>query len=247
MNLSKADKAWLSKEISGQLNSLIDSLRPRGWKRLTHWLREWGIVGTNIAIIVALLGLSLTAAGYAFSRVGKEAAFEARTEAELKQIEAALKLIPIQVSASNLSSLPVNDLPTHKPELAKFRQTLTATDRNTPNFWPTSFQVINLLSKATSPVKVEHPSAIDLTDSTFGPGAVDYPPGSVISLHKHIYNSTFKDAVIYLDANVILQNVTFINCTIVLPAVEVPSAPLQQVGNQLLEASDFSHLVLTSS
>jgi hypothetical protein len=244
MKLRSEDQDWLKTEIAAQISNVVDQFKPKGFKKFVYWLRDWGIVGTNIAIIFALLAMTLTAAYYAFSRVSKEATFEANTGTRLDTIEAALKLISAQIVVAKYSSIPPQELKVHRDELNGVKQRLASINRNTPNFWPTTFQVINLLSKAASPIVAQHP-IMDLTDvSGITPNVIGYPPGSVIKLHKRIENSTFTDAIVYLDSNVILHNVTFINWTLVLPEVQNPPTPLQEVGNQLLSASDLSHIVL---
>lgn len=91
MKFSQGDREWVATEITRQVAAASESLKPRGFKKLAYWLRDWGIVGTNITVILALLGLTLTSAYYAFSRVGKESAFETKTGDRLEALEAGIK------------------------------------------------------------------------------------------------------------------------------------------------------------
>lgn len=248
MKLSEGERRSISAEIASQVAISFDLLKPRGWRKALFLLRQFGVLATIPTVFIALLALAGGGWYYAFSRIDKEARFEQSTTDSLQQINEELKLVPVQITTGKLSDLPSQELKAHHDELTTLKKTLASADRNTPNFWPTSFQVINLLSRATSPIEAQH-SLVDLSDidARGNPHFLAYPPGSVLKLHRRIANMTFRDAIIYLDASVILENVTFVNCTIILPDIQIPPPPLQQIGNQLLAASDLAHLVLTAS
>lgn len=239
--LRNDEKDWVRAEI----RSAVDALSPHGWRKAVVVLRELGPLAASISLVIALLGITAGAIYYSVENVKEETAFRTHTSDRLDQIEATLKLIPAQIAAAKYSSVPLQELKKHRDELKEIKDKLVTASRSTPGFWPTSFQVITLLSRATSPVEAKH-ALVDLTD-VHGSGGelIKYPPGSVLKLHKVIENITFSDAIVYLEPNVILRDVTFINCTLILPELQIPPKPLEEIGNQLLSASDLSHLTLT--
>jgi hypothetical protein len=240
MPLRNEDREWVADRIQAVVS---EHLNPHGWRKAREFIPLAGMLG----VFIGLLALAGSGWNYAFSRVDKEARFEQSTTDNLSRINEALKLIPAQIAVAQYSTIPPKELNAHRDELRKIKTTLASTKRDTPGFWPATFQLITLLSKATSPVEPQH-AMLDLTDvSGIGARAFSYPPGSVIKLHKQIGDSVFTDAIIYLDSNVVLRNVTFINCTLVLPEIQTPPMPLEEIGNQLLSASDLSHITITGS
>ena len=65
MKLRDEDRRWLAEEISKQVKKAvadaIDKFRPHGWRRVTFWLREWGIAGAIITAFIALIAIAATA------------------------------------------------------------------------------------------------------------------------------------------------------------------------------------------
>src|ERR1039457_1119157 len=47
--------------IHKAIQDAIAPLKPRGWKKALHLLREWGVLGTLDTVIIALLALAATA------------------------------------------------------------------------------------------------------------------------------------------------------------------------------------------
>jgi hypothetical protein len=216
-------------DVVGSVRELKESVEKK--HEDAHWVIRFIFAPLVVLLVTGVIGLAYHS-----------------LDNRLNAVEATLGLIPAQITAAKYSSVSAQELSAHREELVQVKNRLANEDRNTPNFWLTSFQIINLLSKATSPVEPKRPS-LDLTNIDGGnvPNVFAYPPGSVIKLHKRIANITLKDAIVYLDSDVVLQNVTFERCTLILPDVQVPPLPLQQIGNQLLAASNLSHLVLTAS
>jgi len=85
--LRAEDKEWLQAEIGGQLEkalkTVIDKFEPHGWRRVTRFVREWGIAGALITGTLALLAFAAGALYQATARVGKEATFETNTQRDL--------------------------------------------------------------------------------------------------------------------------------------------------------------------
>jgi ribosomal protein L29 len=165
---------------------------------------------------------------------------------EPAELKGEIEVLRGQLATQKLSTVAPTELRSHARELAQIKSTLARVRPTVPDYWPTAFQVINLLSRATSTVKAMHP-ALDLTDvSGLTPQVVRYPPGSVIRLHGHVTNSVFAGQIVTLDASVILENVRFIDCTIVLPIIADPPVPLQQIGSQLLVTSNLGNVTLSA-
>ena len=58
----------------------IALLRPRGWKKALHLLREWSVLGVTATTIVALLALVLTHWNIANNRLASDAVFQSKTK-----------------------------------------------------------------------------------------------------------------------------------------------------------------------
>ena len=85
--LSDADKEWLSGELNQHAERVKESLRPKGWQKFTHALRDWGAVGAAITGAIALLGIAITAVFFAVSEIGKNSEFRGTTVEHLKTID----------------------------------------------------------------------------------------------------------------------------------------------------------------
>jgi hypothetical protein len=123
MALSDNERKSLGDQITAEVRSsvgaamteVIDIFRPHGWRRVTFFLREWGLAGTAIAVPVTLFGLVIAVGAIAFiqfhaatARIANETTFEAKTtdtlngiNDHLKKIDNALSLIQIQQAASD--------------------------------------------------------------------------------------------------------------------------------------------------
>lgn len=254
--------AGIRKKI-GDLQEDINTIKTALGKP-SIWSKIWQERNWSFALILAVLGVIGTAIWYVGGLILDKHVQSAltvangplqgdihRIDGDVQQIKGIVSVLQAQIAAAKYSSAPLQELKKHRDELKEIKDKLATANRSTPSFWPTSFQVITLLFRATSPIEAKHPLA-DLS-GIHGPGGeagerfIKYPPGSVLKLHDVIEGITFKDAIIYLDSNVILRNVTFINCTLVLPELQTPPKPLEQIGDQLLSASDLSHLTLSAS
>jgi hypothetical protein len=243
-------KDFIRDEITEQLALVVDSFRPHGWKRLTYWLREWGLAGAAIAVPVTLLAICVAVGVFAAYGIKENTQFRTRTEDTLTGIEGrlggvenSLKLLQAQLAVSRFSSVPPKELKSHREELAEVKNTLATVPHNTPNFWPASFQIITLLSQATSGVEPTSQRESVFSD-VVGPGIV-VPDGIHVFLKNRIQNMVFTNSVVRFDSSVLLKNVTFINCIFIFPPVEQhPPKPLQQIGSELLSA-DLSHATVS--
>ena len=227
-NLKETDKRLY--ELVGTVREIKGSVDKKSGE--VHWSIRFVVAPLVVLLIAALVGLTYRS-----------------LDNRLGEVEESIKLIPSQIAAAQFSFMSPQELKQHRGELNAIKSNLVSNPRNIPAFWPVAFQTINLLSKATSSAEPKF-SLLDITDANGSPNRTElfrYPPGSVLKLHKVIENITFRDAIVYLDSNVIIRNVTFINCTLILPDVQTPPASLENLGEQLLSASDLSNLTISSS
>jgi hypothetical protein len=124
MKLRDDDKDWLKKEVSVQvsaaLEEVVNSLRPHGWKKVTHWLREWGLAGTAMTVPVALLALCVTLAIFAASDIKENTQFRTYTEDRLKAIESFLHDLDSHFKAIRLMQL--SDSPRNPQSIASTKE-----------------------------------------------------------------------------------------------------------------------------
>ena len=169
MKLREEDKVWLSSEIANRLaTERANLIEPSRFNRVAQFLREWGVTGACVTGIIALLGITLGALYYSFSRVDKEARFQATTEGRLTGIEKSLHEINNQVaqqSITNHAALPLEDFKATLPNLStalvtarkdnllvpntvigQLHAKLSSTDSATPGFWPAAANLISIRS-----------------------------------------------------------------------------------------------------
>jgi len=100
MPLRKQQQEFIRDEVTSQLSEAVDSFRPHGWRRVTFFLREWGIAGAVLTVIVALLGITLAALYQSFSHVKEEAEFRTNTKNSFEKLEG--KLSDIEITLLNM-------------------------------------------------------------------------------------------------------------------------------------------------
>jgi hypothetical protein len=165
---------------------------------------------------------------------------------EIQGLTATVNSLQTQVATIRYSTLPAAELKAHVDELKKLKNTLAQTPSNTPGYWPTSFEVIKLVSLATSYIKFTNSeSIIENNAGLYMNGGLN-GAGDVKVLKGRISDSLFENVVIRFDPTVQLQNVTFRNCVFIIPSSQNPSNSLQQIGKTLL-ASDLSKVTINAS
>lgn len=89
-------------------------LRPRGWKKALHLLREWSVLATTATVIVALLAVVLTLIALvltqwnaANNRLVADSVFQSKTTDHLKGIDEQIIALRVLISA-NQPSRPQN-------------------------------------------------------------------------------------------------------------------------------------------
>jgi len=241
MPLRKEDKDWVADKIQAVVS---EHLNPHGWRKAREFIPLAGI----LAVFIGLLALAGSGWNYAFSRVDKEARFEQSTTDNLSRINEALKLIPTQIAVAKFSSVSPQELKQHKDELASARNSLRSVPRNVPNFWPTTFQVITLLSQATSNPTTQNEQKEGVMDNVVSnsPNGVSPVTNSRVVLKNSVAGITFINSIVRFDPSVRLANDTFINCVFIFPSEANPPTNLQQIGSELL-AADLSHAIIKGS
>jgi hypothetical protein len=166
MKLRDDDKDWIAGEISRQISESLDQFKPKGWLKVTRWLREWGVVATAISVPLVLLGLLITVAIFASSGMTKNAAFQTRTEDRLTLIEGSLKNIDANfktIALKRFSDGPVNSqsiaeakgiidqaisrrIPIDKQVVEKSGLKLVDASAKAPDAWPVALRFLTYKS-----------------------------------------------------------------------------------------------------
>jgi hypothetical protein len=232
--------------------------KPSRSRKFSQWLRK----NRGLAVITALVLLTGIAAGSYYlglkmnrlqgdkldahiATVFEPAKNELLSaEDNTKRLEAALVTLQCKVLAQQFAAIPVSQLPEHRQELRDARTQLAAVNPDTPGFWPTTFQLITLLSRATSAVEIEKPKEIEISNVSDFPFAGEL--GQRVVLAGEIKNTVFNDAVVRLDPEVHLDNVTFNGCVIIFPDTPKPSNSLREIAAQLL-SSNLPHATIRGS
>jgi hypothetical protein len=253
-------------EVSRTIRELQDALenldvyieKPSRSSRPSEWLRKnRGLTSVTAAVFLMgiaagsyFLGLKIsklagvkldTHIATAFEPAKKELQ---SAESNTRRLEAKLVILQSKVLAQQISALPVSQLREHREELRDARTQLAAVDADTPGFWPITFQLITLLSRATSAVETEKPKEIIISNVSDFPFAGEL--GQRIVLAGQIKNTVFTDAVVRLDPEVHLDNVTFNGCVIIFPDTPKPSSTLREIAAQLL-SSNLPHATIHGS
>jgi len=165
-------------------------------------------------------------------------------DADTKQMAGMLAVLQTKILVQELGALSGLQLREHRDELREARKFLLSANPETPGFWPAGFQLITLLSRATSAAETGKSKEVALND--FSGGAVPGEFGARFVLTGQIKNTVFTEAVVRLDPEVKLENVTFKNCIIIFPDAPKPPKSLQQIASEFL-ASDMLGVTIHGS
>jgi hypothetical protein len=218
MATNKEVKTWVSDEVRRVVDEAIDSFKPHGWRKVTHVLREWGLVAAAIAVPIALLGIAAAAWYFAFSEIGKNSEFRGTTEQRLKEIDKSLtviqRLLAVQNPGKVLTEIsdfdattftaslpvlrqaaeqPVTEVNATLPTLQRISEKLHQTSPATPDFWPTVAAIINYQSRVNQ-ISGESPDPYKVSK----PCALVTGPESFRNqlIHEHLSN-----CIVDLDTN----------------------------------------------
>ena len=238
------------RELQNALEQLDVSIeKPSRSARLSRWLRKNRSLSSLTALVFLvgiaagsyLLGLRIyKLAGVkldshiaaAFAPAKKEIQ---SAETNTRRLEEMLVTLQCQVLVQQIAAIPVSQLRQHREELREARTKLAAVDADTPGFWPATFQLITLLSRASSAVEIEKPKEIVISNVSDFPFAGEL--GERVVLVGKIKNTVFTDVVVRLDPEVQLENVTFNGCVIIFPDTLKPSNSLREIATQLLSSN----------
>lgn len=251
MPMNNADRDWVGTQIATAVQSQV---APQGWRKLRDHLPLAGMYG----IFIALLGLAAAAWYFAFNKVEARATFEANTGSTLASIdkrigtmESSIAVLQARLVSQSLANAPQGELKTHREELSAVRSSLASSQSEVPGFWPSSFEIITLLSKASS-TAVDFARLADAPESVYDNvtasqlGAISPAVGVRAVLKNHVQGVIFRDSIIRFEPSVTLTNDLFVNCIFVFPPDQNPAGPLQQIGKTLL-ASDLQNVTLNAS
>ena len=141
-------------------------------------------------------------------------------------------------------------LKSHRGELNNIKSKLATLPNNTPGYWPISFQIISLASRATSELEnvAQQPGESSYDNVSSNPPGVGFGPieNRRVVLKNLVQGMIFKNSIVRFDPSVRLVNDVFINCVFILPTEENPPKALQEIGKTLL-ASDLSNVTINAS
>lgn len=267
MPLRKDQQDFIREEVKAQIAGAVDSFKPHGWRKVTHFLREWGIAGAIITASIAMLAVTLGALYQSFSHVREETAFRVRTSDRLENIEAILRELrasqspaPVlkelsglapQQFAKSLSALrrvgeqPVTAVNPTPAELHELAQKLLNTPETTPDYWPTVLQFIQFASAGLSPdVPPPGPPNVIISHNK-GLGFGPFSHSIVLLDGGELVNTRFEHSrIIFTNDPVQMKNVVFVDCIFVLPVSNKPNPYLQRAARTLL-ASTLNSAVIS--
>ena len=266
MKLRNEDKVWLVGIVHDEVRAAVqDYLAPRGWKKFTRWLREWGLVAVIPTMMLGLLTLVFAAGYYAFSRVRQEAEFEATTKQRLDSIEKtltglravedlkAITKLDQQTFAKSLPALrkimqqPASEVKPPQETIREIADKLRSTNPESEAYWPTVLQFLNFASAGLS-ADVPPPRTPNIfiarNIGNFSAGLVRR---QVVLLDGgELVDSRFENSrIIFTNNAVRFRNVTFVNCVFQIPVVNSPNDYLKK-ASQVLLASDLKSASFTS-
>ncbi|MGF7179667.1 hypothetical protein [Tunturiibacter psychrotolerans] len=174
MKLRKEDQEWLAAEICRVVKfenaTLVQSLNPRGGRRVIRWLKEWGAISALWAVPLALFAMVITLGIFAANGISKNAAFQSATETRLSAIEKTLEginhkqiaqdltnhaVLPLDQFGQSLSSLSSSIATAREQKvlvsqsvIGDIKTKLIATNHSSPDYWPAAAQVVNYRSQS---------------------------------------------------------------------------------------------------
>lgn len=251
MPMNNADRDWVGQQIAKAVQSQI---APQGWKKLRDHLPTAAIC----TIGIALLALAGAGWNYAFTKVEARATFEANTgsrltaiDGRLTAIESSLAVLQARLVSQKLANAPQSDLKIHREEINAVRASLASAKNEVAGFWPSSFEIITLLSKASS-TEIDFAKLENARESVFDNvganriGAISPVTGVRAVLKNDVHGMVFRNSIIRFDPSVKLSNDVFVDCIFIFPPEQNPTGPLQQIGRTLL-ASNLENVTLNAS
>jgi len=222
--------------------------RPPVWSKA--WRERKWLIPTALPVLAALGAGAWYVGGLVLDRHIQSALSPVQSDIKtidenVQQITGTLRVLQAQVAAAKYTSVPPDELRKHRVELMGVMKALRGVNRDTPGYWPASFQTITLSLMATVP------SPMITKENVFD--NVSGPPGSIlvensnVVLKNVVAGVIFRNSIVRFDASARLANDTFENCVLIFPVLETPPKPLQEVGNEVLAAQDLSNFTIGKS
>jgi len=169
-----------------------------------------------------------------------------RIDTDVQQTKLMIRVLQSQIASQKYLAVPSKDLKAHREEINQLKNNLEQVPSSAPGYWPAAFDVITLLSQASSGANPVGQAESIYDDISSNPvGLIRVNNGRVL-LKNRISGVVFENSIVRFDPSVKLTNDLFINCIFVFPAVEQPPQPLQEIGRQLL-TSDLSRITLNAT
>jgi hypothetical protein len=118
MALRNEDKDWIRIEIK----AAIEPLKPHGWRKTIYILREMGPLAAIIGIVVALLGITLSAVYQSVGHVKEETSFRTNAKDRLDKLDT--DMVSLRALISSSQPLSSQNQKAAKELLAQARQKL---------------------------------------------------------------------------------------------------------------------------
>jgi hypothetical protein len=96
MPLAPDNQSWVNTQIDNAITKAVAPLQPpRGWKKALYTLREWGILGVTVTVILTLAIFAATQWNASNKRLADEATFQTKTGDRLDKIEESLRILRV--------------------------------------------------------------------------------------------------------------------------------------------------------
>jgi hypothetical protein len=221
--LNNDDRKWITREIQkgiepiSALQTAVEALNPRGWRKAVRLLRELGPIATLIAIVVALLGITLGALYQSVSHVKEETQFRTHTDDRLASIEKGIEEIETRLNLRDKAELKPEKFNRDLPAVAatiksaldlgisapediqdSLQQRFQQADTHAPGYWPAVAQFISYRSEQSAPTSVRSLLIAGHPPNCLGQGEVS-PLDAKTMRPTSVF--TWTRCVLYLDDN----------------------------------------------
>jgi hypothetical protein len=234
--------------------------QPRSPRRRTNWLwreRNW-VFGVAAALFIPGVGVGWHFTGLELdkrveTKVGEKLApikddlagthKDIQTiSGNVQEIKGIVSVLQAEMLASKYSRASKDELRSNRDVLSSVKRNLATAPKDTPNFWPASFQIINLLSQAEWELETVGRQPLQIFNNVqFINATPNLVKGKNVALRNVIEGMRFENSVIHFDSSVELYNVGFSHCVFVFPSEPNPPQRLQQIG-QVLLTSDLTNV-----
>jgi hypothetical protein len=145
-------------ELQDDINTLKERPQKPGFLAWVWQERNWSIA-VIVAVLIAVSGAIWYVGGLILDKHVQSAVTTAnaplqtdihRLDGDVQHVSAVVSVLQAQIAAQKYAVTPAKDLKSHRDELNSIKGKLVTVPNNTPGYWPISFQIISLASKAAS-------------------------------------------------------------------------------------------------